>query len=301
VNVDLSRMKPLTIVGLGELLWDLLPEGKQVGGAPANFAYHAGALSGAGVVVSAVGDDASGRELRERLAGKGLDVTHVAADPTHPTGTVSVAVDEAGNPEYTIHEDVAWDFIPNEDGLKTLAGRCDAVCFGTLAQRAPQSRATIQSFVGATNAKCLRVYDINLRQSFYSTGVIEESLRLATILKINDEELPVVAGLLAIDGTDYEIMRTLIANYGLDMVALTRGKRGSVIQTADTVTEDEGQVPTSLADTVGAGDSFTAALVVGLLQGRDLNTVSAEANRLASFVCSQKGAMPPIPDSFRTE
>lgn len=285
------------IVGVGEVLWDMLPAGKQLGGAPANFAYEAAALGARGVVFSRVGDDEPGREILRRLDSLGLERRYVAIDPRHPTGRVDVRVDAQGVPTYVIHEPVAWDFLATDGSLLDLARRAGAVCFGTLAQRSPHSRDAIRTFLRATRRECLRVFDINLRQSYYSRVVIEGSLRAADVLKLNDAELPVVTDLLGITAPDAATAaREMMSRYPLRLVALTRGPHGSALFARDGAAEDHSGFPAAqLADTVGAGDAFTAALVVGLLAGRPLARINAAANRLAAYVCTRPGATPPIP------
>jgi fructokinase len=285
----------LTVVGLGEILWDLLPAGRQLGGAPANFAYHAQALGGAGVVVSCVGADDAGREILRRLEKRGLATRYIATDPDHPTGTVSVALDVRGNPDFTIHEGVAWDFLPRAPELLELAARADAVCYGSLAQRSSVTRETIRAFLEATRPECLRVFDVNLRQRFFSEGIVRASLDRADVLKLNEEELPVVAELLGVEGTETEMLDVLLDRFSLRAVALTRGERGSLLRRPGETAEHPGFQREEIADTVGAGDAFTAAMVMGLLQERDLWAVCEGANRLAAYVCSQPGAMPAVP------
>jgi fructokinase len=300
--------RPL-IVGIGEVLWDMLPAGKQLGGAPANFAYHANALGARGAVVSRVGDDDPGREILARLDALGVDRSHVSVDPHQPTGTVDVRVDAAGVPTYVIHEGVAWDFLAADDALLDLARRADAVCFGTLAQRSRATRDAIRSFLRATRPSCVRVCDINLRQSYFSRELIEQSLATADVLKLNDGELPVVVETLGIEAEGAASVRQLLPRYPvqaavrelfrrfpLRVVALTRGGHGSVlVDRAGRVSEHEGLKVETLADTVGAGDAFTAALVMGLLANRDLDRINAVANRLAAYVCTQPGATPAMP------
>ena len=215
-----SRKRPL-VVGLGEVLWDLLPSGKQLGGAPANFAYHARILGAEAYVASSVGNDADGREILAELDRLGLDRHAVSIDPAHPTGTVSVELDSQGKPAYIIHKDVAWDHIALTPHALALARRADVVCFGTLAQRCLQSRATIAAFLAATRESCLRIFDINLRQHFYNEQIVMAGLRAADVLKLNDEELPIVARLLGIHGGEERQLRTLLISYGLRSVALT--------------------------------------------------------------------------------
>lgn len=284
----------MTVVGLGEVLWDLLPAGRKLGGAPANFAYHAQALGARGVVASCIGTDALGREVTESLERLGLTVAYVTRAADHPTGTVEVKLDERGHPSYTIIENVAWDFIPCTEQLRALARRCEAVCFGSLAQRCPTSRGTIRSFLQHTPPGCLRVFDINLRQHFYDYAVVSDALASATVLKLNDDELPAIGELLGLSGSERDLMEQLATAHDLGLIALTRGDRGSMLLSADDCVEHPG-FQVDVADTVGAGDAFTAALTVGLLRGLDLERISVAANRLAGFVCTQSGATPPIP------
>ena len=281
------------IIGVGEVLFDLLPEGKQLGGAPANFAYHATCLGGNGVAVSAVGCDAFGDEIIEILTAKG--VNHHIARVDAPTGTVRVTLDERGIPCYEICEGVAWDKLQLSDEVLSLASRCDAICFGTLAQRSEVSRKAIYSLIEAIPAErdALIIYDINLRQHYYSKEFIETSLRYCNILKINDEEFATVATMLELATDDFEVgARKLIERYELRMVIVTCGENGSIIVTEDEVSQlDTPKV--NVVDTVGAGDSFTAALCVALLQGKPLREVHRKAVEVAAFVCSNVGAMPP--------
>lgn len=279
------------VVGLGEILWDLLPDGKQLGGAPANFAYYAGTLGSEAVIASRVGDDELGREVLLRAKSLRLGCACLSVDGAHPTGTVSVTLDSAGSPRYVIHEGVAWDFIETTPELLELAARADAVCYGTLCQRAATSRATIRAFLAATRADCLRVFDINLRQSFFDVEVLETSLRLATVVKLNDEELPVVAETMGLGKEEKQFAEALRKAYGVKLVALTRGGNGSVLLAEGRRSEHPG-IRVEVTDTIGAGDAFTAAVARGLLDGDALDTINERANRLAAHVCTQKGAMP---------
>ena len=292
------------VVGIGEVLWDMLPGGKQLGGGPANFAYHAAALGACGVVVSRVGDDDFGWNILERLDALQIDRQRVSVDPEQPTGRVDVTLDRSGAPRYVIHEPVAWDFLAADAELLDLAARADAVCFGTLAQRSAASRDAIRSFLGAARPDCLRVFDINLRQSYYSADVVDSSLRITDVLKLNDEELPTVARLLGLPAAEVtepaDAIAGLMSRYPLRLVALTRGGRGSLLVSRDGETSDHPGVPApAIADTVGAGDAFTAALVTGLLGKLPLQRINEVANRLAAYVCTQPGATPAVPPAFR--
>jgi fructokinase len=277
------------IVGIGEILFDLLPAGAQLGGAPANFAYHVCCLGGRGVAVSAIGKDKLGEEVKTILASKKLEA--VLPEVEQPTGVVKVSLDERGVPEYTIIEDVAWDNVPYTPEMKALAAQAAAVCFGTLAQRNPVTRATVMSFIADMPSDSLKVYDINLRQHFYSREIIEESLLVADILKINDEEIGVVASLFGLEGSDERVCRELILLYGLRLVILTKGGDGSDVITPDAKYSVECP-KVKIADTVGAGDSFTAAFVYAYLRGDSIADCHNIANRISAFVCSRSGAMP---------
>ena len=278
------------IVGIGEILFDLLPSGAQLGGAPANFAYHVCQLGGRGVAVSAIGKDERGAEVKAILAEKKLEA--VLPEVDFPTGVVKVSLDERGVPEYMIIEDVAWDNVPYTGQMKALAVDAAAVCFGTLAQRNPVTRATVMSFIADMPEDSLKVYDINLRQHFYSREIIEESLKVADILKINDEEIRIVGELFGMEGEDEAICRVLIESYGLRLVILTKGAAGSEVITMDE--EFNVECPkVKIADTVGAGDSFTAAFVYAYLRGEPIEECHNIANRISAFVCSRSGAMPP--------
>jgi fructokinase len=280
--------------GLGELLWDVLPEGRTLGGAPANFAFHVNGLGGQGVVVSRIGADALGLEALDLLSGRGVDVSHVGTDPQRPTGTVLARLDDAGSATYSFPADVAWDALVPDEKSMALAGRVDGVCFGSLGQRSATSRAAIQSFLQATKADALRIFDVNLRQEFYSRDSIEQSLQLASVCKLSDEELPVLARLFDLSGNDETMLGALLARFDLRLIACTLGGAGSVLVTPDAVDRHPG-IPTTLADTIGAGDSFTAALALGMHAGWALERINQRANEVAAFVCSQPGGMPLLP------
>ncbi|MEA2736224.1 MAG: fructokinase [Humisphaera sp.] len=293
-----SSPRAVRAIGLGEVLWDLLPTGKQLGGAPANFSFHAQQLGARSAVVSAVGRDAPGDEIFAQLGELGIDTQHVAVDDKHATGVVTVTLDSAGVPSYVIEPGAAWDFLPASPAWMDAARDADVVCFGSLAQRSPMSRETIRAFLRATPRDCLRIFDINLRQSFYDADVIRHSLQLANVLKINDQELPVVAKLLDYAGNEAIVVRRLIEDFSLRLIALTRGERGSTLVALEETNGHLG-LPAKLVDTVGAGDAFTAAVAIGLLRGESLPRINHAANRLAAYVCSQAGATPAIPDALR--
>lgn len=281
-------MSKKVIVGIGEILWDMLPSGKALGGAPANFAYHATRLGEEGWAVSAIGPDALGREIMDIVTEKGLK--NVISVTDKPTGTVQVELDAKGVPTYTIMEGVAWDHIPFTPEMEALAQRADAVCFGSLVQRMA-SRESVLRFLRATRPEALKVFDINLRQHYYSPEVLEESLKIADILKINDEEIRIVADMFGLGGDDTAVSRALIDRYGLRLVILTKGAEGSEVITADdTLPQPAGEA--EVVDTVGAGDSFTAAFVVAYLRGDSLADAQRLASDTAAYVCSRKGAMP---------
>lgn len=277
------------VVGIGEILWDMLPQGKQLGGAPANFAYHVCRLGGNGWAVSAISDDPIGNEINEILSTKNL---HTAlAEVSAPTGTVQVTLDAAGVPSYDITENVAWDMIPFTPALEEMAKETEAVCFGTLAQRSEISRNTIMKFISCMPADSLKVYDINLRQNYYSEEIIRKSLEVSDILKINDEELETVSALLGLEGTLTERCRTLVDMFNLRLVILTKGAEGSDVVTSDAV---HTIVPEKITvvDTVGAGDAFTAAFIISYLRGDSVENAHKKAGEVSSYVCTKSGAMP---------
>jgi fructokinase len=304
--------EPHLVLGLGELLWDVLPEGPRLGGAPANFSVMAGRLGDHALLLSRIGRDDLGRQAVERLDSLPMDAGFVEIDSLHETGRVTVSFEE-GQPHYTIHQPAAWDFLELSDEWVRLAERADAICFGSLAQRGLESRQTIQTLAAQTSSKCIRVFDVNLRAPFYSGEVIQESLELATVMKMNDAEVPLVLGLLGLPGGG-GVMRGLESDSRSDervgaelllsefpmlkMVAVTRGAHGSLLVTRDEWDEHPGLV-VKVADTVGAGDAFTAALTHYLLQGADLRKLNEAGNRWGGWVASQSGAMPDLTDDVR--
>jgi fructokinase len=284
------------VVGLGELLWDLFPSGKQLGGAPANFAYITALLGDSGIVASRVGDDRLGQEALWHLKSCGLDVNRVQRDLAHPTGTVKVAVDSRGQPEYQITENVAWDFLEFSEDWISLARSAHAVCFGSLAQRNSVSRSTIRAFLSALPSFAIGIFDVNLRQSFFSPEVLRDSLRHAKVLKLNHHEFPRFLDLLQCplrdsQHSDVSAARWLCREFSLRLVCITRGPDGSALVTADSHHEHPG-FSVKVADTVGAGDAFTAALVHHALRGSSLAMINTAANRMGAWVASQEGATP---------
>jgi fructokinase len=286
------------ILALGEVLWDLLPSGKELGGAPANFAGHARALGAKARLVTRVGDDALGQEARRRIRLRGLPTDTIAVDADAPTGTVSVALGPSWQPRFTIDEDVAWDRLAADDIALAAAAEADAVCFGSLAQRSEATRRTIRTLVVATCPDALRIFDANLRPPFVVREVIEGSLELANVLKLNDQELPILAEMLGLPDGTREQMAELARRYTLSLVALTRGADGSLLF-ADGHWSYHPGLPVTVRDTVGAGDAFTAAMTIGLLAGWPLDEINERANEVAAFVCSQPGATPALPEMLR--
>lgn len=290
-------MKEKYVVGLGEALWDVLPEGKKLGGAPSNFAYHAAQMGVKAIAVSALGDDKLGEETVKQLKEKQLN--YLMPRVPYPTGTVLVELDNEGIPTYDIKENVAWDNIPFNDDIRAVAQQTLAVCWGSLAQRNVVSRETIYKFLDATPTPCLKIFDINLRQNFYTKEIIRESMKRCNVLKINDEELVLIGRMFGYAGLDMENKCWLIlGKYNLDMLVLTCGVNGSYVFTPGSMSYQE-TPRVEVADTVGAGDSFTAAFCAAILQGKSI----AEAHKLAvdvsAYVCTQNGAMPKIPASLK--
>jgi len=286
----------MLVVGLGEVLWDLFPEGKQLGGAPANFAYITNLLGDRGIIASRVGHDALGDEIQQRLGTLGLESSYLQLDSARPTGTVRVRVDQDGQPRFEITDMVAWDFLEWTPAWESLAQQADAICFGSLAQRSPASRETIHKFLGAARPGTARIFDVNLRQAFYSAKALSESLKFADIAKLNAEELPHVVELLGIPhhGEQPSAERLRFA-YGLKLVCVTRGARGSFLVSEFERHEHPG-FRVQVADTVGAGDAFTAALVHHFLRGAGLATMNEAANRIGAWVASCVGATPSSDD-----
>lgn len=287
------------VVAAGEVLWDVLPDGDHLGGAPANVALHAAALGAQASLVSAVGRDARGARALQRLDAAGVERGAVAELAEHPTGVVRVTLNPAGQPVYDIAAASAWDYVPWSPVVQQVVERADAITFGSLAQRAPVSRATIRRAVAAARRGAWRLFDVNLRQAYYDGDVLTDSLELANAVKLNEEELPIVARLCGVSAAPAtEQLRGLCERFDLKLAAVTRGACGAVLVTRDGVWES-GAPSTEVADTVGAGDAFTATLLIGVLAGHPLHEVSRRANAVAAYVCSQRGATPPIPEDLR--
>lgn len=290
---------PKLIVGLGEVLWDLLPAGKQLGGAPANFTVMSARLGNRGVIASRVGRDPLGEAARAYLHALPADLEYLQTDEEQPTGSVSVTLRD-GHAEYVFHQPVAWDFLAATSQWLDLAGRADAVCFGTLAQRHDVSRAAIHSFLAATREGCVRVFDVNLRKPFYGAQVLTDSLQRATLLKLNEIEMPIVMSRLGLaensvqdESSLLQSARMLLERFPLKLVCITMGSQGSLLVTREAQHRHHG-IATVVADTVGAGDAFTAALVCLYLRGAPLAVLNEAGNRWGSWVASQSGAMPAL-------
>ncbi len=282
------------------MLWDVLPEGKKLGGAPANFAYHSGQFLGMDetIAVSALGNDKLADETIDALKEHGLN--DLLPRVPYPTGTVQVQLDEQGIPTYDIKENVAWDNIPFDDDIAAIARNCRAVCFGSLAQRNVVSRATIQKFLDATPDDCVKIFDINLRQQFYTMEIIRESLQRCNILKINDEELVLIGRMFGYPGLDIENKCWLIlGKYNLDMLVLTCGTNGSYVFTPGQKSFQETPKVT-VADTVGAGDSFTGSFCAAILNGKPMAEAHKLAVEVSAYVCTQNGAMPKLPEELKS-
>ena len=286
--------KKFTVVGIGEVLWDLLPDGKMLGGAPINIAYHASQLGAVGVAISSVGGDELGREIMKSVDAKG--VVNCISENTHPTGTVGVTLKD-GIADYTIYENVAWDYIELTPESINMLQQADAICFGTLAQRNKVSHDAIMTALKLVPEKCLKVYDINLRQKYYNDDIISKSLLSSNVFKINDDEIELFKHLFNIQSNEVEVCQKIIKFYSIDYLALTKGDKGSYLFWQDEISF----MPTPVVDvedTIGAGDSFTSALVMGILNNLSLNQIHRKAVEISAFVCTQKGATPVLNESL---
>jgi len=291
-------MKKHTIAGIGELLWDVLPKGEKIGGAPVNFCYYVNALGAKGIPVSTVGRDDRGKRALDLLQQYGLNIAGISVSDEHCTGYVNASLDKEGAAIYRLPKEVAWDHLNINEYADNAKIHLDAVCFGTLAQRSKVSCKAIHTFLNDLPLQTVKIFDANIRQNFFSREIIDASLKHTDILKINDEELKIIAGLIDVNGSEQKLLKVLITRYCLDMVILTRGGNGSLLMTPDEFSEHQG-VHTQIIDTIGAGDSFTAATIIGHLNGFSLNEISDRANHIAAHVCSYRGAMAPLPGELR--
>jgi fructokinase len=290
-------MKPAVMIGLGEVLWDLLPSGKVLGGAPANFAYMSNVLGDEGVVASRVGNDDLGHEASRVMQDFGLSTSYVQFDDQQETGSAAVRIDAGGQPTFTIKERVAWDFLQWTPAWDELSDRADAICFGTLAQRSPNSAETIDRFLENAPEKALRICDVNLRQSFYNKEVLQKSFQHAQVVKLNEQELLQVSCLFGLGiGSEEALAQRLLHECDLRLVCITRGARGSLLVSEGEMVEHKG-FRVKVADAVGAGDAFTACLGHHYLRGHSLKEISEAANRFAAWVATQTGATPKIPQA----
>ena len=287
------------MIGLGEVLWDILPTGRVLGGAPANFAYMANVLGDQGIVASRIGNDELGREASRLMQNLGLNTSYLQKDD-HETGIATVAIDGTGQPNFTIKEPVAWDFLEWSPKWEELSARAEVICFGSLAQRSSTSAGTIDRFLQNAHPNTVRIFDVNLRQAFYNKDVLRKSFEYADIVKLNDHELVQVSSLFELGtGTAELLAKRLLQDFDLKLVCITRADRGSLLVSREQTVEHAG-FQVTVADAVGAGDAFTACLAHHYVRGNPLQQISEAANRFASWVATQRGATPPItPDQLQ--
>jgi fructokinase len=288
----------LLVAGLGEVLWDVVGDNETLGGAPINFVYHAAQLGAAALAISSIGNDGRGRKAVAILEEQGVVTDHITVVDGVPTGYVQARVDADGVADYHFPEDVAWDRLTIDAAAEALAQRLRAICFGSLAQRSDFSRAAIHRFLSSLPRGVLKIFDLNIRQSFYSEEIIRASLGQADILKLNDEEIDILGGLEGLGGSTEQRLAGLVDRYHLSLGVLTRGGRGSLLVSPAAVSDHRG-FPAEVVDTIGAGDSFTAVIAVGMLKGYSLERINEHANRVASHVCSRRGAMVALPEELR--
>ena len=293
-------MKKFRVAGIGELLWDVLGDSEELGGAPVNFAFHANSLGARGYAVSTVGDDQRGRAALSHLVKRNMATDYITVLPGVATGYVLAEVDKDGVASYRFPDDVAWDRLTLGPAAMTLAEKIDAVCFGSLGQRSKVARRAITSFFEASQPRSLKVFDMNLRQHFYTEKILHSSLAAANVVKLNEDELAVLQKIDHLKGDEVSLLQQLTTIYKLQLVVLTRGDRGSLLVAPEEISDHPGY-PADIVDTIGAGDSFTAAVTLGLLRGNGLQEINIQANRVAAYVCSQRGGMPELPDSIGTK
>ncbi len=290
--------KKYLIVGIGELLWDILPSGKkQIGGAPANFAYHTNNFEAKGAVISAIGNDEDGRKILNNLKQKGIITEHIQVNKKVKTGTVNIKYDNDKVPIFTINENTAWDNIKVIEETKKFIKKADAICYGTLSQRNRISQKAIISYIKSTKPECLKIYDINIRQNYYNKNIIQNTLELSDILKISEEELSTVAEVLGLSGTNKDILKNILTKYSLKVIAYTKGRNGANLIFKNNTIKHKGY-KTKVVDTVGCGDAFTAILALGILKQNSYENILKDANKIASYVASKKGAMPDMKNNF---
>ena len=282
--------KKFLVIGIGEILWDLLPSGKMLGGAPTNFAFHANQLGGRGIPVSAVGDDELGNEIFSELNKRNIDSNFIQQIENQKTGVVEITFNEA-EPNYNIIENVAWDNLQITDELLRLFENADAVCFGTLAQRSKNNKVVIDTLLSVTKSSCIKYFDINLRQNYYSYELINHIAQISNIIKLNEDELKVLSNIFDLEGDRLQKCRLIIQQFDLDLVVLTMGNKGSLLVTLNDSSQIK-PVINQVVDTIGAGDSFSAAIIIGLLNQLDLKSLNEFASEVSSFVCSCQGATP---------
>lgn len=288
--------KRFKVVSVGEVLWDVFPDGAKFGGAPANVACHCAALANQACMVSCVGDDYHGRNALNFLLERKVDIDGITVSGQYPTGTVNISVDDHGKPEYVIGSEVAWDNIEWNAAMADIMSDADAVSFGTLAQRSDISRHAIEKLIEASPASCLKVFDVNLRLNFYSDEILRNSVIKADVLKLNDEELPVVGEVFGLSGDAETVLKSFVEIGNLRLAAMTRGSNGALLISRDGQSDYPGVKIDKVVDTVGAGDAFTAMLITGLLRGKTLDEINRDACRIAAYVCSQPGATPELPE-----
>ena len=291
-------MSTLLLAGLGELLWDVFKDEEKLGGAPANFAYHASNLGANSIVISTIGDDIRGNKALAELKKANLTTNGIAIDRVHPTGYVEAHINAKGIAEYFFPDNVAWDHLVINKATKDTASYIHAIAFGTLAQRTQESETTIHDFLHRLPKKCLKVFDINLRQHFYTFNTVKKSLEVANIVKLNEEELPVLTQMFKIPGDTRKQLQFLLDTFGLQLIILTQGGSGSILLSKNGIDIHPG-FTTTVVDTVGAGDSFTAATVIGFIRGLSLKEINEHANHVAAHVCKTQGAMVAVPESLR--
>ena len=293
-------MQSKKVLGLGELLWDVFEDSRKPGGAPANVAFQLNQLGLAGIIASRVGADPLGEEITRFLSGMGLSTDFIQTDAGHPTGTVTVQLDATGTPSYTIHENVAWDFLELTPELEALLPTLSAVCFGTLAQRGKTTRETIQKILDRVPDDCLKVYDVNLRQDFFSRELLETSLQKSNVGKMNDGEMEVLKPVFGLpqDLAPVDFALNLCEKYGLAEVCITRAEKGCLLVRNDGQTADVPGKIVQVADTVGSGDSFSAALIYTMLRGSDIQTQAEFANEVGTLVATRSGGMPPLQEEL---